>query len=288
MKALNTIVAFLLLVSAAAAQNQKDTTYWSISGQASLNFSQVSFSNWVAGGQNSVSGVGLFNLNANYKKNKINWENTLKTGYGLLKEEQSGVTKTDDKLEFNSKLGVKTKNEKLLYSSFLNFNSQFANGYYYPNTEDKISGFFAPAYLTVAAGIDYQPSEMFSIYATPVSGKFTFVTDEFKGSFGVEPDKNARAELGALLKTEFKTPVVKNVSLNTTLNLFSNYLENPENIDVNWDLAVNMKINDFLSANFLSNLIYDHDILIPLDDSGKTGRRVQFKQLLGVGLSYKF
>ena len=291
MKALNTLVAFLLLVSAATAQNQKDSTYWSISGQASLNFSQVSFSNWVAGGQNSVSGVGLFNLNANYKKEKINWENSLKTGYGLLKEEQNELSKTDDKLELNSKLGIETKNEKLLYSSFLNFNSQFGNGYNYPNTTDKISAFFAPAYLTIATGIDYKPSEMFSLYVTPVSGKFTFVTDEelsAAGAFGVEPGKKTRAELGALFKSEFKTPVVKNVTLNSTLTLFSNYLNNPQNIDVNWDLAVNMKINDFLSANFLSNLIYDHDILVPIDDAGNTGRRVQFKQLLGVGLSYKF
>lgn len=94
--------------------------------------------------------------------------------------------------------------------------------------------------------------------------------------------------MGAIVKSEFKTELMKNVNLATTLSLFSNYFNNPQNIDVNWDITVNMKINDYLSANLLTNLVYDHDILIPLDDEGNTGRRVQLKQLFGVGLSYKF
>ena len=287
------LLLFLLLFVGygLTAQNNQDTTYWKVSGQASLNFSQVSFSHWVAGGRNSVSGVGLFNINPNYEKGKILWENTFKSGYGLLKEENSEVTKTDDNLELNSKLGVKSSYEHILYSSFVNFSTQFANGYNYPDTDNKISGFFAPAYLTMAAGIDYQPSDKFSLFVTPVSGKFTFVTDEElsnQGAFGVEPGENARAEFGATVKSELKTPVVKNVDMTTTLSLFSNYLDHPENIDVKWDLILNMKINDYLSANFITNLIYDHDILVPLDDSDRKGRRVQLKQLLGVGLSYKF
>ncbi len=273
------------------AQEAQDTSYWKVTGQASVNVSQISFSNWIGGGKNSVSGVGLFDLNAIYQKEKIQWDNTLKTGYGLLKEDEDQAVKTDDKLELNSKLGVQMKNEHLLYSTYANFLTQFANGYKYPNTTDKISTLFAPAYLTVATGFDYQPSENFSLFFTPVSGKFTFVTDEelsAAGAFGVEPGKKARAEMGAIVKSEFKTPVVKNVDLATTLTLFSNYFNNPQNIDVNWDIALNMKINDYLSANLLTNLIYDHDILIPIDDEGNTGRRVQLKQLFGVGLSYKF
>jgi hypothetical protein len=285
-------VLILVLASAGlAAQESQDTTYWKVTAQASVNASQVSFSNWIGGGKNSVSGVGLFDVNANYEKNKIHWENTLKTGYGLMKEGENDVVKTDDRLELNSKLGVETRNEHLLYSTFVNFLTQFADGYKYPNTTDRISTLFAPAYLTVSTGIDYQPSEMFSLFVSPVAGKFTFVTDETlssEGAFGVEEGKKARAEFGATVKSEFKTPLMKNVDMATTLALFSNYFNNPQNIDVNWDLAINMKINDYLSANLLTNLIYDHDILIPLDDAGNKGRRVQLKQLFGVGLSYKF
>lgn len=291
MKTLKIFFLLIFFATAINAQNVKDTTYWKISGQASVNFSQVSFSNWVGGGKNSVSGVGLFDMNAIYQKDKMQWNNMLKAGYGLLKEEKDEMVKTDDKLELNSKLGVQMKNEHLFYSTFINFLTQFADGYKYPNTTDKISTFFAPAYLTVASGFDYQPSEKFSLFVTPVSGKFTFVTDEelsAAGVFGVEEGKKARAEMGAIVKSEFKTELMKNVNLATTLSLFSNYFNNPQNIDVNWDVAVNMKINDYLSANLLTNLVYDHDILIPLDDQGNTGRRVQLKQLFGVGLSYKF
>jgi hypothetical protein len=291
MKTFKTLILLSFAFSGVIAQEAQDTSYWKVSGQVSVNISQVSFSNWIGGGKNSVSGVGLFDYNAIYQKEKIQWNNTLKTGYGLLKEGEDQVVKTDDKLELNSKLGVQMKNEHLLYSSYVNFLTQFANGYKYPNTTDKISTFFAPAYLTLATGFDYQPSENFSLFFTPVSGKFTFVTDEelsAAGAFGVEPGKKARAEMGAIVKSEFKTPVVKNVDLATSLTLFSNYFNNPQNIDVNWDIALNMKINDFLSANLLTNLIYDHDILIPIDDDGNTGRRVQLKQLFGVGLSYKF
>lgn len=291
MKNLSVTLILSLLYIGLSAQEAQDSSAWKISGQASLNFNQVSFSNWISGGKNSVSGVGLFDLSANYKKNKVHWDNTLKTGYGLIQEGEEDWIKNEDRIDLSSKLGVETGNEHLLFSTLMNFLTQFAPGYKYPDTTDKISGFFAPAYLTLAAGLDYQPSEKFSLFFSPLSGKFTFVTDEIlseAGAFGVDPGKKARAEMGATLKGALKTPLVKNVSLSSTLQLFSNYLDQPDHIDVNWDTALNMKINEFLSANLLTNLIYDHDILIPVDDQGNKGRRVQFKQLFGVGLSYTF
>ena len=291
MKQLTFFVISVLLSSGLLAQEVQDSTNWKISRQASINFSQLSFSNWIAGGKNSVSGVGLLDLNANYKKDKIHWDNSLKAGYGLMKEGDNELIKNEDKLDLNTKLGVEMKNEHLLFSTFMNFLTQFADGYKYPNTADKISGLFAPAYLTIASGLDYQPSKMFSLFFTPVSGKFTFVLDDQLsdiGAFGVDPGKKTRAEMGAAIKSEFKTPVAKNVNLSTSLMLFSNYFHQPQNIDVNWDVAINMKINEYLSANLLTNFIYDHDILIPLDNEGNVGRRVQFKQLFGVGLNIKF
>ncbi len=282
---------FLLSSTFLFSQGIQDTTYWTTSGQATLNFSQVSFSNWVSGGSSSVSGIGNFDYNAIYQKERLQWDNTLKAGYGLLKEGEKEVVKSEDKLELNSKLGLELNDEHWLYSSFVNFQTQFAPGYKYPNTTDKISDFLAPAYLTLATGLDYQPSESLSLFITPLSAKFTFVTDDSlsnAGAFGVDPGEQVRAELGATVKGEYKATVMPNVDLSTSLTLFSNYFNNPENIDVNWDVTLNMKINDYLSANFSTNLIYDHDILIPIDDQGNTGRRVQLKQVLGVGFSYKF
>lgn len=285
-------VLFLLFSSSALfSQGIQDTTYWKTNGQVTLNFSQVSLSNWVGGGKSSVSGIGNFDYNAIYEKGRIQWDNTFKAGYGLMKESGDQVIKNEDKLELNSKLGLELNTEHLLYSSYVNFLTQFAPGYKYPNTTNKISDFLAPAYLTLATGLDYQPTESLSLFFTPLSAKLTIVVDDSlanEGAFGVDPGQTVRSELGATFKGEYKATVMPNVDLSTSLSLFSNYFNNPENIDVNWDVSLNMKINDYLSANFSTNLIYDHDILIPVDDQGNTGRRIQLKQVLGVGFSYKF
>ena len=293
MKALISTILALWITTASFAQ-EADTiqSNWKKGGDFTLTFSQVSFSNWAAGGKNSVSGVSLLNYSANYAKDRLNWENTFQLGYGLLKEGTQDLIKSEDKMDFSSKLGYKISDEsKWLYSGLFNFRSQFANGYKYPDTENVISTLFSPAYITLALGADYKPSDMFSLFLSPLGSKFTIVTDEdlsAEGAFGVDKGKKFRAEMGASLKSELKFPVVKNVDVQTVLGLFSNYLNNPQNIDVNWDFRVNMKINEYLSANFLTNMIYDHDILIPIDDQGNKGRRVQWKQLFGAGLSFKF
>lgn len=269
------------------AQEGRDTSYWKRNGDFTLNFSQVSFSNWAAGGKNSVSGVALYNYAANYLKDRLAWDNSLNLGYGLLKEGSGSMIKSEDKLEFSSKAGYKMASEsKWFYSGLLNFRTQFANGYKYPDTDNKISTLFAPAYLSFALGADYKPSDKFSLFLSPLGSKFTFVMDDELssiGAFGVDPGKKFRAEMGGTLKSELKLPLMTNVDMVTALGLFSNYLHNPQNIDVNWDFRINMKINKYLSANLITNMIYDDDIAI----DGKNSL-VQFKQLFGAGFSYKF
>ncbi len=269
------------------AQEGRDTSYWKRNGDFTLNFSQVSFSNWAAGGKNSVSGVALYNYAANYLKDRLAWDNSLNLGYGLLKEGSGSMIKSEDKLEFSSKAGYKMAPEsKWFYSGLLNFRTQFANGYKYPDTDNKISTLFAPAYLSFALGADYKPSDKFSLFLSPLGSKFTFVMDDELssiGAFGVDRGKKFRAEMGGTLKSELKMPLMTNVDMVTALGLFSNYLHNPQNIDVNWDFRINMKINKYLSANLITNMIYDDDIAI----NGKNSL-VQFKQLFGAGFSYKF
>lgn len=269
--------------------------YWKLGGSSSINFSQVSLSNWNAGGRSSASGTFLFNSFANYSKENISWENGLNLGYGLMKEKDNDAVKTDDKIDFSSKLGFKSKG-KIYYTSLFNFRSQMTNGYKYPDTDNAISRFMAPGYFTLSLGIDYKPNDKFSLFASPLTGKMTFVTDDrlsAAGAFGVDPGDKSRSEIGAFIKTQFKTEVVKNVTLETKLDLFSNYLDTPQNIDVYWDVLVNMKINSFMSANLITNLIYDHDIKIAVDNNGDgvidaVGPRIQFKELFGIGLNFKF
>lgn len=290
------VVILLMIPFALYSQEKADTIKsWNFGGLASFNFSQVSLTNWAAGGRSSTSGIALFNVFGNYKKDNLIWENSLDMGYGLLKEQDNEVIKSNDKIDLNSKFGVK-KTEKLYLSTLFNFKTQFAPGYKYPNTTDAISRFMAPAYMTLSVGIDYKPNKLWSFVVSPLTGKMTIVSDtdlSEAGAFGVDPGKKVRMEVGSFMKVELKTDVMKNVSLHSKLDLFSNYLNNPENIDVNWDVLVNMKINDFLSANLISNLIYDDDIKIAIDKNNDgviegRGPRVQFKEMFGLGLSLKF
>ena len=290
------LILLMLFPVVIHAQEKADSIKaWNFGGLASFNFSQVSLTNWAAGGRSSTSGVALFNVFGNYKNDNLSWENSLDLGYGLLKEQNNDAVKSNDKIEFNSKFGMNAS-EKLFYSTLFNFRTQFAPGYKYPNTTDAISRFMAPGYLTLSLGMDYKPNKILSIFISPLTGKMTIVSDQElsdRGAFGVDPGEKVRTEIGSFVKVELKTELMKNVSLSSKVDLFSNYLHNPENIDINLDLLINMKVNDFLSANLITNMIYDDDIKIAIDKNNdgnieRTGPRLQIKEMFGLGLNLKF
>lgn len=273
---------------------QADSTDgWKYNGIFSLTAQQVSFSNWAAGGENSYSINGLVALGADYKQGKHLWENDLITSYGIMKQGEKEIRKTDDNFEINSKYGYQAS-KSWYYSGLVNFKTQFAEGFKYDDkagTKTRISTFLAPAYLNIAAGMTYKPSAVFNMFIGPISGKTTFVMDKQladAGAFGVTPGDKVKNEFGATFKAELNKDIVKNVNLLTKLQLFSSYTDKPQNIDVDWQLLLSMKINEWLSANINLHMIYDDDIK-GIDDSGKEiGPQVQFKEVFGVGLSYKF
>lgn len=276
---------------------------WKTGGVLTINLAQTSLTNWAAGGQNSLAINGLFSGFANYKMGKSVWDNSLDLGYGLLKQGNEDFRKTDDKIDFLSKYGHEAF-KNFYYAALLNFKTQLSPGYNYPDATNKISDFLSPGYLLLALGLDYKPNAYFSAFLAPVTGKFTFVTDQTLsnlGAFGVNPGEKTKSEIGGYLRAiysrnDFKTEFLKNVSFTTKIDLFSNYTENPQNIDVNWEVLVAMKVNKFLSVNFNTQLIYDDNIQIPVDknsngtlEAGESIRsKVQFKEILGVGLSLNF
>jgi hypothetical protein len=296
-------VALCTLITALGMQAQEAEnagtadTLWKFSGTTSLNLSQLSLTNWAAGGENSISGNALVNLAANYASGKTSWENALTLGYGLIKQGEDPTRKSDDQIDFASKLGLKAT-DKWFYTALLGFTTQFSEGYDKPGDVDraKISNFMSPGYLNLSLGMDYKAGEVFSLFISPLTGKFTFVLDEDlseAGSFGLDPGKTSRAELGGYIKMAFKKEVLKNVTLDTKLDLFSNYLENPKYVDVNWDMLLTFKVNEYLSASLMTQLIYDYDIKFEYDSTGDgikdaSEDRVQFKELFGLGLSYTF
>lgn len=280
---------FLLFASnLIIAQELADTSYWKKGGMGTLTFSQVSFYQWASGGENSYSGNAFLNLFANYKRDNIVWDNNLGLGYGLIKQ-GSLSKKSDDRIDLTSQFGMKAS-ENWNYSAMMGFKTQFDKGYNYPDVSKEISDFFAPAYLTTSIGMDYKPNDRFNLFLSPLTGKLTFVTDDTlnaAGAFGVEPGKSFRAEFGGFVKMLYKQPIMTNVDAQLKLDLFSNYLKNPGNIDINAEFLLVMKINEFLAATFNVLMIYDDDVtLLRTDD--KMGPGLQVKEVFGVGLSYKF
>jgi hypothetical protein len=281
---------------------------WKKGGLISIVGQQVSLTNWAAGGQNSISAAALVNLYAGYKKGNIYWNNNLDLGYGVVKQgDNKDWWKNDDRMQFSSKLGKKAFDHSY-YAALLDFKSQFAPGYNYPNDSTKISDFLAPAYALAAVGLDYKPNDNFSLFVAPLTGKFTIVANDSLakfGAYGVQKEVRDdmgnitthylkhREEFGGYIKFQFKRNVMENVNFSTVLELFSNYGHNPGNIDVNWSTLTTMKVNKYISATLSTNLIYDDDVMITADknNDGKAdfnGPRVQFKQVFGVGLAYKF
>ncbi len=291
----NGLFVFMALISFnLSAQKTQDTSYWKKGGMASLSFSQTSLTNWSGGGDNAISTNVQLNLFGNYTKGKNAWDNTLKLEYGLLKQGDAGNRKSIDKIDFVTKYGHQA-NKKWYYSALLDFKTQFAKGYNYGKSENdadvKVSNFLAPAYLLLSLGMDYKPNETFSAYLSPITSKTTIVNDDElsdAGAFGVDPGDKIRYEFGALSKLTFKKTVAKNVDLSSTLDLFTAYSDTFGNIDVNWDLMLNMTINEYLTASINTSLVYDDDVEYIDKDGVNKGVKVQFKEILGIGLAYKF
>lgn len=281
---------------------------WKKGAVFAVNLAQTSLTNWAAGGQNSVAVNGIFSVFANLKKGKSTWDNSLDLGYGLLKQgndKNAEFRKTDDKIDFLSKYG-QAAFKNFYYAGLLNFKTQMQPGYNYVDaaTKNKISDLFAPAYLLLALGMDYKPNTNFSAFISPFTAKYTFVTDQVlsdAGAFGVTPGEKTKSEIGGYIRAiytrnDFANELLKNVSLTTKIDLFSNYADNPQNVDVSWETLITLKVNKYISANFNTHLLYDDNIKVPfdIDSDGTTeagevvGSRVQFKEIFGVGFSYKF
>jgi hypothetical protein len=283
--------------------------YWKKGGMSGLNFSQASFTNWAAGGENSVSLTAIANLFANYKKGKNSWDNNLDLAYGFIQSGHGAPKKNEDKIDLTSSYG-RFASKHWAYTLMLNAKSQFDNSYNYPNDSTVVSHFLAPAYVLLSLGLEYKTSDKsFTMLISPITSKFTIVNNQGladAGAYGVEPavidtmgnvithGKLIRSEIGGLIRLSYKKEIMKNVIVDTKVELFSNYLDQPQNIDVNWDFKLDMKVNKYIIASLNTQLIYDHDIPVPVEriidgvSVPGTGPRLQFKEVLGIGIAFKF
>lgn len=296
---------FCLLLSFTQAQAQdststglpinRDSSAWKHEGFFRLTFNNTGLSNWAAGGENSIALGSVINFNAKYETKKSIWDNTLNLDYGIARvgDADRRFKKTKDQFSFISKYGYKLTQHWNI-SAAVNFSTQIQPGYTYKDTlgkefiDQKISDFFSPAYILPTIGLGYQ-NKLFSAVLSPIANKITIVMDDSlsqAGAFGVSPGKNVRNELGIDFTGKMKFSPMENVTFETYLNLFANY-ETSEFIDVNWTTNLVFKINKYLNASFGTQLLYDHDILIPQEDDTSI-QAIQFKHVLDIGLLVKF
>ena len=283
----------------------------SFHGSYGLNINQLALSNWAAGGENSSTGKAFANFVLLDKKKAFEQKLTGAFAFGISRFADKRIEKSDDKIDLNYSLSLNSKSQWNL-SAVATFNTQFANGYKYPNDSTVISSFFAPAYLTVSAGYSYKTrNERLQLFFSPIAGKVTFVMNQDLadlGSFGVKkgyfdqdslwvPGENVAAAVGVNLIVNFKQPIGKSITYTTMLNSFYNYTEKRDDdflrLDFNWENNINFVITKYITTMLFVHLKYDHNTTFPVyDDEGTTVidnvPKLQFKESLGIAFVHNF
>ncbi|UZH56462.1 DUF3078 domain-containing protein [Salinimicrobium tongyeongense] len=295
------LFTFILFAFAANAQDENEDQNetppdgWTSEGKFQLLFNQSAFNaEWTGGGTSSMAANLVLDYNLNYRKGNFTWDNKFLANYGLTKLKADEFTrKTSDRLEINSILGKQMEDSNWYYSFFTNFRTQFSKGYVYSEdpetgqpTRRETTHFISPAYLQFGPGMMWKKNEDFWVNLAPATARFIFVDPEFTsvpgyvdGSYyGVDTNKSTRFELGASLSSYFKYEVMTNVTMEHNLSLYSNYLDHPENIDIDYLLNLDMGINKYLSANFIFQAIYDDNIV----------GAFQVREVFGAGFTYTF
>ncbi len=304
-----------LTIAPAFADDPKDNedsgkTPWDISGYFSQQVNQASFSYWERGGENSLSSTSNLNFKADFDGDQLEWENRLNLRYGILKTEGESMQKNEDRIRLNSRLGREIS-PHFRTTVLTEFQTQFDKGYRNRDDEEYSSRFMAPGELTLSLGIDYRPWKFLSVFVSPASGRLIFVLDQKladRGAYGVDPaeydeegnlirhGRNSRAEFGAAVDIRFEKEIMENINVESRLGLFNDLtdedISNRKNTDVDWETIVNLQVNRYISASFLLHMLYAHDTLFPVyDDAGEQvgqTRKIQLKQLVGLGLTYNF
>lgn len=262
---------------------------WTIRGTNTLLLNQAAFSNWVAGGINSVALTARADYEFNLKRGKNLWENRLLAGYGLRSEQEAKTTKVEDVIDLTSAYGYQIKQSNWYAAAALNIKTQFSKGYDYSKPEQSyLSNFFSPGYLTFGLGVNYIPNDNFQLSIHPFTSRLTFVNDAnvfdpnqdgvLTEAFGVEPGKSFVYQFGAYVGGRYKVKLMENILLDNRFGVFSNYLKDPQNLVLAYSAILDLKVNRFISTQVTADLFYDDNQI------GK----LQLKETLGVGITYKF
>ena len=278
-------------------EKKEPPKYWTNGILTQIGFSQTSLTNWAEGGSANISLNALIDANANYAKDNMIWENRLKLSYGFIQSFDKNTPlnqqfdKSDDRIQLDSKWGWQLV-DKLYFSALFNFRTQMTPTYAFdtstdPATRTLQSKFMAPGYVSLGLGINYKPFNFLSLNLSPATGNLVVVTEEsLRETYGNAIDQPVRAEFGAQFKMDINY-AYKIFKISSALTLFSNYLENPDNIQVYWDVDASLALTKILTLTLRTNLIWDENIRIA-DAEGNLAPRVQFKEIVSLGLTWTF
>lgn len=280
-------VLFTFILPGITAQETEEKV-WTTKGNFKFLFNQSAFSNWVARGDNNLAGNVGINYDFNYKKNNFAWNNKILASYGLTKSKSTEFEKkTDDRFEYNTLMGWKAK-KYWYYSVHFNFKTQFTTGYKYakdPNGKEirtEYTDFFSPAYFLLGPGMLWEKHQNLTLNIAPATTKLVIVDKNFTEPeskyFGVKEGKSTRLELGFSARFYHKFDLMENMTMENIFALYSNYLEKPENVDLDFTMNIVMKVNKFFSTNFIFQTIYD--------DNAYSG--FQLREVVGFGVNYSF
>ena len=280
---------------ATISKDPKDTTKmtWKTGGLLSLTFNQAALSNWSAGGDKSaISLNSLVNLYAFYVDGRRSWDNFLNAQYGVANTTSLGTRKTQDVFNVTSKYGYDV-GKKWYLSGLFDFRTQFSAGYNYPseNTRIKTSGLLAPAYLLLSLGMDYKPTSNFSLFMSPATIREVIVNDDSLaavGAFGVDSGRKSRLEFGSYVSINYTTPLSKTAVYTGRLDMFSDYLNHPENIAFYMTNVLTVKVTSIISMNLSLTMIYDDRVKSVKSNGTPGGPALQLQEVMGIGVAYKF
>lgn len=293
------LIAFGFVAFSQEEENEEPKQGWTRTGNIALLFNQSYFNDeWTGGGTSNIAGNLSLNYDANYRKDKLTWDNRFTAEYGATQlKDDDFERKTNDRLELNSILGYQIGESLWSYSFFANFKTQFAKGYEYntdvaPVTRLETTRFMSPGYLQFGPGMLWKKNDNFKINIAPATSRLIFVSDKFTdvgndqavidtfndagGYFGVEANETMRFEFGASVSAYAKINLMENVSMENILNLYSNYLEDPQNVDIDYTMNIVMQINKYLSANLIFQAIYDDNAV----------QAFQIREVFGLGINF--
>jgi len=308
------LLLLIVLIPACVLGQDTIPKYWKWTGITGLNLNQASFTNWTAGGTNSVAFSALGKYSGNYKKNKLSWNNNINLKYGMVKEKGDNLSKNEDLIELISVIGHDVL-EKWAVTGYVSFKSQFTNGYDEDFDTIKISEFMAPGYLTLSPSMRFAPNENFYILLSPATAKFTFVVDQELadlGSFGVSPaeydtngtllknGENILVYMGPFIEAYYKKEVSKGLIYESRFNVLYTFLNRdnlePYDADISWENFLNYSIAKYFSINLFLHFLYmpgqpiikfetTDGITVP---SAQPNRHIQIKETLGIGVKFSF